>query len=178
MNPGAIAVALFATKDGRVSPVKVAGAATAAWLTIAIPFVANFEGFSAKPYVDTIGTGQPETWCYGETKADGPPPPYSKIFTKAECQTQLGKDLQKYDAGVRACIHVAMPPHREAAMVSAAYNLGVSAVCNGPIARNLNAGNVTAGCNALLQYNHARGVVVAGLTNRRRAEYALCMRDD
>jgi lysozyme len=164
--------------DGTIHPaVKVAGAG-AAWVAIAVATVGPFEGLALRPYVDHIGTGHPETWCYGETKADGPPPPYSKVFTKAECQADLGKDLVKYDAQVHTCIKVALPPHREAALVSFTYNLGVGALCHSAVARNLNAGNVSAGCHAMLAYDHAAGVRVAGLTRRRQAEYQLCMRSD
>ena len=150
----------------------------AAWLTICVTLVAGFEGFARKPYVDHLGRGQPETWCYGATKAEGPPPPYSEVFTKRECQTLLGTSLYKYDAMVKSCIHVPLPPHREAALVSFAYNLGPGALCRGPVARHLNAGNTAAGCRGMLGYNHARGMVLPGLTTRRQVEYHMCIRND
>lgn len=167
------------TAPNKVSPAKVA-VGTATWLTIAVTCVAGFEGFAAKPYVDRVGTGHPVTWCYGETPADtgGKAPPITATFTKAQCQQYLATDLVKYDAAVKKCIHVPLPPHREAALVSAAYNLGPAAVCNGSIARYLNAGNVTAGCNALLAYDHASGRVVEGLVRRRNAERVMCLRSD
>ena len=156
---------------------KGAAAATAVWLAIAVALVGPFEGLALKPYVDWIGRGHPETWCYGKTAADGDPPPYSKVFTKAECNTDLGKDLVKYDAMVHKCVHVTLPPHREAALVSFIYNLGQGALC-GRIARELNNGNITAGCRGILAYDHASGRRVAGLTRRRLAEYHMCLRND
>ena len=172
-------MAFFRAPQGNVHPaVKGAAAATAVWLTVAITIVSAFEGFASKPYVDRVGTGHPETWCYGMTKAEGPPPPYSKVFTKAECQGYLGPGLQKYDTGIKQCIHVPMPPHREAAMVSAAYNLGVAGVCRSAMVRNLNAGHVQAACDALLQYNRAQGRVLAGLTRRRQQERLLCLMEN
>lgn len=168
----------IARQDGTIHPAVRTGAGVAAAIALAIPLVAAFEGFSARPYVDRVGTGQPETWCYGATKADGPPPPYSKVFTKEECQAQLGHDLLKYDAMVHSCIKVPLPPHREAALVSFTYNVGQGALCHGAVAKQLNAGNVVAGCNALLAYNHAAGRVLAGLTSRRQKERQLCLRDD
>jgi len=175
----------FRQSDGRVHPAAKAAGGAAIAIAIALPVVAGFEGYASKPYVDRIGTGQPITWCYGETKADGPVPPLSKVFTKEECTKELEADLTtKYDPLVRKCVHVAMPPHREAALVSFVYNLGQGALCNPArgtytaVASNLNAGNVAAGCRAMLAYNHAGGRVVAGLTRRRQAEYAICMRND
>jgi len=162
---------------------KVAGAAvvagTVTWLAIATPFVAGFEGYAKRPYVDTVGTGHPITWCYGETRADGPVPPLSTVFTKAECTAQLEKSLTtKYDPAVRKCIRAPLPPHREAALVSFVYNLGPGALCNGPVGRYINAGNVVAGCNAMLAYDHAAGRRLPGLTRRRQQERALCLRTD
>ena len=172
------------TSGGTIHPaVKVAGAGTAATaaaaIAIAVTFIQPFEGYAARPYVDTVGTGHPITWCYGETKADGPVPPLNKVFSKQECTVELQRDLTtKYYPEVLKCVHVPLPPHRAAALVSFVYNLGAGALCNGAVARNLNAGNVVAGCNAILAYNHASGRVVAGLTRRREAERALCLRND
>ena len=164
---------LLHRSDGSIHPGKAG-----AWVALAVALVGGFEGLSLKPYVDKIGTGQPITWCYGETKADGPVPPFTKVFTKEECQSDLGRDLLKYDAMVHSCIKVPLPPHREAALVSFTYNLGQGALCRGPVARNLNRGLVSAGCSAMLAYNHAGGKTVPGLTRRRQAEYKLCMMED
>jgi lysozyme len=157
----------------------VATAAAATWLVIATPFVAGFEGYARKPYVDTVGSGRPITWCYGETKADGGPvPPLNKVFTKAECTASLQDKLTRvYYPYVQKCAP-GQPPHRTAALVSFVYNLGPGALCNGPVGRYLRAGNVTAGCNAMLAYDHAAGRRLAGLTRRRQEERALCLRSD
>jgi lysozyme len=152
---------------------KGAAAATAVWLTIAITVVAGFEGFSGKPYRDSVGV---ETICYGATGDDGVD--FSKVYTKAECEKMLGTDLLKYDAMLQSCVKVPLPPHREAAFVSAIYNFGRGAFCRSAIVRNINAGRVKAACDALLQYNHAGGRVLSGLTRRRQVERALCLRND
>ena len=158
----------------------------------AVAIVASFEGFAAKPYVDTVGRGHPETWCYGTTKADHPAPPYGTVFTKTECQQLLASDLVKYDNGVKKYVHVIMGPNTEAAMVSAAYNLGPGVFAHGSMTRYLNAGgnftdpprsaaykrNHPSACNALLSYTRAAGRVLAGLVRRRKAEAALCHKDD
>ena len=151
----------------------------AAWLTICVTLCAGYEGYAAHPYVDTIGTGHPITYCYGETAADGPLPPMNATFSEAYCKAELAKKLATvYAPAIEKCIHVTMPPHRRAAIVDAAYNLGPNAICKGSIARYLNAGNVPAACKALLSYDRASGRVVAGLVRRRQAEYRLCTRND
>ena len=150
----------------------------AAWVVIALTLVAAFEGFARHPYIDRVGTGQPVTYCYGATAADGPLPPLDRTFTKEACQAILAKDLVKYDNYVHGCIHVALPPHREAALVSFVYNLGPGALCRSAMARKINHGDIAGGCRVMLSYDHARGRVLAGLTRRRRAEYQMCLRDD
>lgn len=159
----------------------------AAALAIAVPVVGNFEGFASKPYVDTVGTGHPETWCYGETAADGGAvPAYGTLFTKAECQASLQEKLAKvYDPMVRACIDEKQLdgfPSREAALISFVYNGGQGWLCNPrthtytAVARNINAGNITAGCNAMKAYDRASGRVLSGLVTRRAKEAALCIK--
>ena len=126
---------------------------TAAWLTIATVLVAAFEGYSGHAYYDVVGV---ETICYGQTVDDGAN--FSKVYTKAECLQMLGRDLTKYAVMVHGCIKGStLPPHREAALVSFVYNLGQHALCSGAVARNLNNGNVQAGCRAMLRYDHAAG---------------------
>jgi len=85
--------------DGTMHP----AARTAAWVLIAVPLVAGFEGYASKPYVDRIGRGHPVTWCYGETKADthGVVPPMNRYFTKAECTAALqDKLINVYDPAI------------------------------------------------------------------------------
>lgn len=156
-----------------VNTKRVAGGGIAAALVIAIPFVAAFEGYFPKVYRDSVGV---KTICYGQTASDGAD--FSKVYTKAECEQMLGTDLQRYDEMVRRCVPKVQPPHREAALVSFVYNLGQGALCHGIVARDINAGNVARGCNGMLAYDHAGGRRLAGLTRRRQAERALCLRSD
>lgn len=144
---------------------------TAAWLVICAVVVAGFEGLYTHPYRDVVGV---RTVCYGETAADGVD--LNRDYTKAECLQLLQNSLPKYDAGIRKCVHVDMSPQVEAAVVSLAYNVGVSAVCRGRVARLLNSGDTAAACRAFSAYNRAGGRVIQGLVNRRNAEIKLCLK--
>ncbi len=146
---------------------------TGAALLIAVTVVSAYEGLSTKPYRDSVGV---LTVCYGATAADYVD--LSKTYTPAECKAMLGTDLQKYYQMVTSCVHVPMPPHREAAMVSFTYNVGGGAFCKSAVARDLNAGRVQAACDALLAYNRAGGRVLAGLTARRKSERTLCLMEN
>lgn len=143
----------------------------AAWLTICVVMVAGFEGLYTHPYRDIVGV---KTVCYGETAADGVD--LNRDYTKQECMDLLQKSLPKYDAELRKCIHVAMAPQVEAAVVSLGYNVGTAAVCRGSVAAALNRGDVRTACNNFMLYDRAGGRVVQGLVNRRTQERALCLK--
>jgi len=92
-------------------------------VAIAITIVSAFEGFSGKKYYDSVHVA---TICYGATAADHVD--LTRVYTKAQCQLMLGRDLPKYDAPLKKClkpaVYNALPPHRHAALVSLAYNVG------------------------------------------------------
>lgn len=165
-------------KQVATHPVAQAGAAVAAVtaLSIAASFIAPFEGYFPKAYLDPVGI---RTICYGITqgdlKYDGAS--FSGVYTKEECLQFLEKDLVRYQAEVRKCVPKVQPLHREAALISFVYNLGGGALC-GPVGRNINAGNISAGCRDMLAYNHAAGRVLSGLTRRREAEMTMCLMSD
>lgn len=145
-----------------------------AWLGLALTMVAGFEGLYTHAYKDSVNV---TTICYGVTNYDRPVKMGDKV-SKEQCTKWLAEDLVRYKAMVDKCIHVPMPPHRTASMVSFVYNVGQGNLCKSSVARELNKGHVQAGCNALLQWNKAGGRVLKGLTNRRTAERIDCLRSD
>ena len=148
----------------------------AAWLVVAITLVSGFEGLRTTPYKDQVGI---TTVCYGETAADGV---VMKQYTVDQCKVLLGASLPKYDAQIKRClkpgIYDTLPIHRHAALVSFVYNVGAGTFCRSGVARDLNAGHVTAACNALLLYDRGGGKIIPGLLIRRKAERAFCLRND
>lgn len=148
-----------------------------AWLAVALTMIAPFEGFYSHKYRDVVGV---ETICYGATAADGID--LNRTYTKQECLQILAKDLPKYDAPLKRCLtpaaYAALPPHRHAALVSLAYNVGDGAVCKSSVVRDLNAGRITQACDDFLKFDRAGGRVIQGLVNRRRQERTACLRSD
>lgn len=153
---------------------KTAATVTGAWVALATAFISNFEGFAPVGHHDPIDPKGVNTVCYGHIED-------VKIgdkYTKLECQDMLAKDLPRYDAMVQKCVHVSMPPHRHAAILSFTYNVGGGALCKSSVARKLNAGDVNGACEALMLYTKANGKYIRGLQNRRAAERAYCLRND
>jgi lysozyme len=70
----------------------------------------------------------------------------------------------------------------QAALGSAAFNLGSHTICKSTAVRLLNEGDTAGGCRALGNFIKANGVVLKGLVNRRQdstwGEIAWCMEND
>lgn len=145
-----------------------------AWVAIAVAIICPFEGLALHAHHDRIDPKGVNTVCYGHIEDVQ----LTDSYTKVQCQEMLAADLPRYEALVEKCIHVPMPPHRHAAIISFTYNVGGGNLCKSSVARKLNAGDVHGGCNALLLYNRAVGVEIQGLTNRRIAERKLCLQED
>lgn len=144
---------------------------TAGWIGLAVTAICGFEGLYTYAYRDVVGV---KTVCYGHIEDVK----MGDKYTVAECKAMLAKDLPRYEAMVQKCIHVKMPDHRHAAILSFTYNVGGAGLCKSTVARRLNAGDVQGGCDALLMWNKAGGRVIKGLDNRRRAERKLCLMKD
>lgn len=138
-----------------------------------VALVGGFEGLRQNAYPDPATGGAPWTVCYGETSGVK----RGDYHSIAECKVMLVKSLNKYAKGIEACVTVSLPDRRFVAITSFAYNVGVGAACGSSVVKQINAGNVQAGCDALLKWNRAAGIVFPGLTRRRQAERELCLAD-
>jgi lysozyme len=143
----------------------------AAAAAIAATLIAGAEGCVTYAYRDPVGI---PTICFGHT----PGVRMGDHKTLDECKALLLDDLPKYEQQVDRCIHVEMPPHRRAAMVSFTYNVGGGTLCKSSVARAMNAGHAREACDNLLRYVYARGIPLPGLKNRRVKERAECLRED
>lgn len=148
------------------------GIGLAGAIAIAVPVTAQFEGLWLTAKVDTIGTGRPVTWCYGETEG---PVKVGQRFTKKQCDDMLAAKLPRYANEIAKCIKVDISDKTRAAFISFAYNVGSAGFCRSTAARKLNAGDTRGACDALMAWNRAQGRVVRGLTNRRTMERKMCL---
>jgi len=151
---------------------KVGGASGAAVITLAAAFIMPWEGLWTTAKVDTIGTGRPITWCYGETIGGAK---VGDKFTPQQCSDLLKKRLPQYADAIAPCIKVPVSDKTRAAFISFSYNVGSAGFCRSSAAKKLNAGDAHGACDALMQWTKAQGRVVKGLVNRRSAERKLCL---
>lgn len=137
----------------------------------AVALVGGFEGLRLNAYPDPATRGPPWTVCFGSTHGVKP----GDRHTLDECKAMLSRDLEIYAVGIEGCVKVPLPDTRYVALVSFAYNVGVGAACKSSVVQNINAGRPKEGCDALLKWNRAAGIVFPGLTRRRAAERELCL---
>lgn len=142
---------------------------------IAIPFIGGMEGLRLKAYQDVAGVW---TVCYGETKGVKA----GDAFTKERCDAMFVRRIGEFRRGIHGyftteTIETRLPPPRDVAFTSLAYNVGVIGAGKSTATRRLNAGNIAGACEALTWWNRAGGRVIRGLVNRRAAEQELCLRD-
>ncbi len=140
---------------------------------LAIASVGAWEGIKLVAYKDTIGTGQPWTVCWGETRNVK----MGDRYTKEQCEDMLGNALVEFETGMRDCLKEPdnLPAGPYIAFLSLTYNIGAGAFCGSSVARYANAGNISAACASILLWNKAGGKVVQGLVNRRRDENKICL---
>lgn len=161
-------------ESGRVSPRKVGGmAAVAAVISLAIPMIQVWEGRSLVAYADIAGI---PTICDGETRGVK----MGDVATPIQCDAMTEAAVSEFETAIRPCLPENLPTETRASFVVTAYNIGVGAFCKSSMSRKAMAGDLPGACQALLTWNKARvnGVLqpVRGLTNRRMAERALCLK--
>lgn len=145
---------------------RILAGAAAGVIALASTVVMKWEGYKADPYFDSVGV---LTVCYGTTQSV-----QSRRYSRAECEAYLARDLAEAAGHVHRCIATPMPEHTEAALISAAYNIGPKVVCGSTLQRKANAGDLAGACAELSKWVYAGGKKLPGLANRRADERRLC----
>jgi GH24 family phage-related lysozyme (muramidase) len=125
------------------------------------------------------------TWCAGQTQGRVPGPVGTKL-TSDFCAEVNKITLLEYGYAVLACTTWShLTPTRLVALTIFAINVGKAGACGSQAVRQINAGNIVAGCDLIARapsgapnWSFAGGKYVQGLQNRRQAERALCLEDE
>lgn len=133
--------------------------------------VAPFEGKENKAYLDLVGI---PTICFGEIKGVK----LGDYKTDAQCEESLAKELTSYNKEMKKYVTVPLPENMEVAYTSFVWNVGLGAWKNSTLLKKLNSKDYPGACQQLLRWDKAGGKTVKGLTNRRQAEYKVCMGKD
>lgn len=150
------------------------GAASLAVSAALMAAIAGYEGYTSKAIVPV--PGDVPTVGHGTTRyPDGSPVKMGDTVTPQRAMELLQHDTSKFGKAVLKCAPVPMYQHEYSAMTSLAYNIGEGAFCKSTAAKRLNALDYAGACKAILMWDKQGGKVLRGLTNRRQAEYKMCM---
>lgn len=122
-------------------------------------------------YHDEVGV---LTIGWGHTNLGNVPPHINEsyIWSQAQCDEALANDMDRFEWSVaRTMKGVTLTQFEFDALVSFDFNTG--SLQKSSIDDKIRAGNKVGAMATLLQYNHAGGNVLAGLTRRRKAEMLL-----
>jgi len=135
---------------------------------LASTMIIRWEGERYEPYRDPVGI---LTVCYGHTGADIIE---GKQYTKDECDALLAADMAEAASHVNRCLPMPKLAHVEAALTSAAFNIGAKVVCGSTLQRKALDNDWPGACAELDRWKFAKGRELRGLVLRRADERALC----
>ena len=138
----------------------------------------RFEGNVLYVYADKLANNIP-TYCAGRTDWN------AKIgdrLTSDQCKEVNKATILEYGFAMSECVNWDyLSAKRLIGLTMFAINVGKKGACGSQAVKQINVGNVLAGCDLIAQtpsgapnWSYADGVYVQGLQNRRQAERALC----
>jgi lysozyme len=126
----------------------------------------QFEGLRLQAYQDVAGV-----WTNGYGNTHGVTP--GSTITLEQAQQDLATNIQGSVYVVNKVVSVPLNQNQFDALVDFVFNLGSGNFQSSTLLRLLNSGDYAGAAGQFPLWNHAGGVVVAGLTTRRLAEQAL-----
>ena len=136
-------------------------------------FIKKYEGFKLKAYQDSVGIW---TIGYGTIMyPDGNKVEQGDVITPQQATDYLMYEVEKKSKAVEQYIKTILTQNQFDALVSFAYNVGVSAFKNSTLLKiiNKNPNDLEKIKAEFLKWTKAGGKVINGLYNRRLAEYNL-----
>lgn len=128
-----------------------------------LELIKHFEGFRAQAYLDT---GRVPTIGYGTTKGVK----LGQTVTMEKAEEFLKRDVAEAEKAVTRMVTVKLNQNQFDALVCFVYNLGQGNFASSTLLSLLNQGNYASVPVQMLRWNRDNGVVLAGLTRRRKAE--------
>lgn len=128
-------------------------------------FIAPWEGFLPQATLDTIADPPVETIGFGHTGNVHP----GERWSRERAERVLAHDIGWASAAVVDKVKHRLSVRQRIALISFVFNLGPG-VLEGELLATLNRGEFKRAASMMEGYDHAGGVVVQGLLNRRKAE--------
>jgi lysozyme len=135
----------------------------------AADMVKKFESFRSKPYQDSVGIW---TIGYGSTRDvnENPVTEHTPEISENDAVSLLMRDMQTAFRDIGQEVKVPLTAKEYDAISSLIYNIGAGAFNGSTLLKYLNNKDYKNAAIQFLQWDHAAGVVIAGLMVRRWAE--------
>lgn len=138
---------------------------------IAVEIVKRFEGLRLDAYLCPAGI-----WTIGYGHTGGVQG--GERITEERAEELLMEDLKSVQRRLAPALEVPVTEGQAAALLSLAFNVGVSAVKGSKLLRRLNQGLPEVAADEFLDWTRAGGRELPGLVRRRRAERDLFLREE
>lgn len=99
-------------------------------------------------------------------------------ITKADAERLLLQDIKRFEEGVEALVKVPLTSNQFSALVSFAFNCGLSALRSSTLLKKLNVGDLNGAAREILRWDKVNKKPVEGLTKRRKEEQKLFLTKD
>lgn len=134
---------------------------------LGINLIKSFESLSLQTYTCPAGK---LTIGYGHTGPDVHP---EMVITDDQAGQLLNGDLTRFSIAVSSAVKAPLSQNQFDACVALCFNIGAGNFASSTLVKMLNSGDTAGAADQFLRWNHANGVVLAGLTRRREAEREL-----
>lgn len=129
--------------------------------------IKDSEGLRLKAYLPTKN----DVWTIGYGHTHGV---YQGMtITEQQAEQFLHEDVKWSEDAVNQYVHVSLTQNQFDALVSFVFNVGTGNFSNSTLLRLLNKGDYKGAADQFLRWNKQKGVVLNGLTIRRKNERAL-----
>lgn len=129
-----------------------------------IRLIKNFEGLRLEAYQDSVGVW---TIGYGHTGSDVY---YGLKITEFQAEELMRRDLSRFEVGVFSALTRRPTQMQFDAMVSLAYNVGITAFKTSTLLQKFNASEEGMAARQFAEFIFAGGAMSRGLIRRRAAE--------
>lgn len=134
-----------------------------------LALIADFEGCRLSAYQCSAGV-----WTNGIGHTAGVKP--QTQINERQAAVNLVEDVMRVEKGIARCMPVAMPQPVYDAIMSFAFNVGVTAACKSTLAFFINKKEWRKACEQLPRWVFVNGVRFTGLERRRANELVYCLR--
>jgi len=94
-------------------------------------------------------------------------------LTDEQVEELMTKDIAQFELAVNRFVRVKLAQNEFDALVIFVFNVGIDAFCKSTLLKLINRSEFAEVSKQLMRWNKSGGKVVAGLTNRRKAEIKL-----